>query len=86
MASRRPASQLKMLDLPTFGLPTITTCGTPIYRFARVFPPTKIGGLMLSSIPDQVLSIGRPAGMTKLVIKYTIKHHFKVSSMIIFPA
>ena len=30
MASRLPASQLKRLDLPTLGRPTMTTCGTPI--------------------------------------------------------
>ncbi len=30
MASRLPASQLKRLDLPTFGRPTMTTCGTPM--------------------------------------------------------
>ena len=30
MASRLPASQLKMLDLPTLGRPTMTTCGIAI--------------------------------------------------------
>ncbi len=30
MAIRTPASQFKMLLLPTLGRPTMTTCGTPI--------------------------------------------------------
>ena len=30
MAIRLPASQLKRLDLPTLGRPTIATCETPI--------------------------------------------------------
>ena len=36
MASRLPASQLKRLDLPTFGRPTMTTWGTGMGDKGRI--------------------------------------------------
>ena len=36
MARRTPANQLKMLDLPTFGRPTMDTCGMDIGIFVFV--------------------------------------------------
>jgi len=60
MAMRRPASQLKRLDLPTFGRPTITTCGIPIETLARTKsspPPNGVGQPMLKGQPMHLGSI-----------------------------